>query len=153
MKAKKAVKKPGARRATAPKPAMIVTPPRPATPWKGQGGILCTLLPTTDDNRRDYYLVLANKKPPKPMTWAAAVKWAQQLKSDGHDDFSLPTRAEQAVLFGVLPKQFDPHFYWSNEPNAGNPAYAWGQWFYDGSQSNYLKSNVCRVRAVRRLPI
>ena len=96
------------------------------------------------DGAADYHLFL-QPGAATGVTWQAAMDWAKKL---GH---SLPTRAEQALLFANLKHEFEPRYYWSSE-QAG-PSYAWGQDFSDGSQSFLSRSYEGRARAVRRLEI
>ena len=96
------------------------------------------------DGAADYHLFLQPGKA-TGVTWQAAMEWAKKL---GH---SLPTRAEQALLFANLKHEFEPRYYWSNE-QAG-PSHAWGQYFNGGDQSDYNRSYEGRARAVRRLEI
>ena len=77
--------------------------------------------------------------------WDTACIWAESVGG------SLPTRAEQAVLFGNLKDRFQRDWYWSSE-QAG-PSSAWSQNFDDGSQFNITRSYEGRARAIRRLPI
>ncbi len=79
------------------------------------------------------------------VTWEAACIWAESVGG------SLPTRAEQAVLFGNLKDHFQRDWYWSSE-QAG-PSYAWHQYYDNGTQNNYYRAYEGRARAVRRLPI
>ena len=96
------------------------------------------------DGAADYHLFLQ----PGAVTgvkWQSAMDWA---KKRGH---SLPTRAEQALLFANLKHEFEPRYYWSSE-QAG-PSTAWYQYFFNGYQYSYDRSYEGRARAVRRLPI
>lgn len=79
------------------------------------------------------------------VNWADACAWAASIGG------SLPTRAEQAVLFGNLKDQFQPDWYWSGEQAGLSDA--WGQNFYDGLQFTSYRSYEGRARAIRRLPI
>ncbi len=95
----------------------------------------------------DHALVLLAETP-KRMKWKAAMEWAQKLGA------SLPTRSEQAVLFGNLKDQFpDGGWHWSCEQYAGDGAYAWCQTFDNGYQGYGHKGLELRARAVRRLPL
>ena len=81
------------------------------------------------------------------------MKWAKGLKIDGHKDYALPERHEQAILYGNVPERFEKEAFWSAAPYAGLASSAWYQGFYGGYQSYDLKGNTLRARAVRRLPI
>ena len=96
------------------------------------------------DGAADYHLFL-QPRAATGVTWQAAMDWAKKL---GH---SLPTRAEQALLYANLKDQFQPRWYWSGE-QAG-PSTAWYQDFNDGYQFDDDRSYEGRARAVRRLPI
>ena len=96
------------------------------------------------DGAADYHLFLQPGKA-TGVTWQAAMDWAKKL---GH---SLPTRAEQALLFANLKHEFEPRYYWSSE-QAG-PSTAWSQSFYYGTQFTSDRSYEGRARAVRRLEI
>jgi hypothetical protein len=96
------------------------------------------------DGAADYHLFL-QPGAATGVTWQAAMDWAKKL---GH---SLPSRAEQALLFANLKDQFEPRWYWSSE-QAG-PSTAWRQDFTNGSQNLSYRSYEGRARAVRRLEI
>ena len=96
------------------------------------------------DGAADYHLFL-QPGAATGVTWQAAMDWAKTL---GH---SLPTRAEQALLYANLKDQFQPRWYWSSE-QAG-PSLAWTQFFGDGCQYYGDRSFEGRARAVRRLEI
>ena len=98
------------------------------------------------DGAADYHLFLQPGEA-VDVTWQAAVDWA---KKQGH---SLPTRAEQALLFANLKEQFQPRYYWSGAQYGPSSSDAWGQIFYYGYQDYSLKSYEGRARAVRRLEI
>ena len=97
----------------------------------------------------DHALVLLAAIPsPERLNWAGAMKWAEDLVA------SLPTRAEQSILFGNVRDQFpDGGWYWSCEQCAGTEASAWMLYFSNGTQGTGRKSYGCRARAVRRLPL
>ena len=96
------------------------------------------------DGAADYHLFLQPGEA-TGVKWQAAMDWAKKL---GH---SLPTRAEQALLFANLKHEFEPRYYWSSEP--AGPSDAWGQDFNDGRQDLNGRSYEGRARAVRRLEI
>ena len=80
------------------------------------------------------------------VTWQAAVDWA---KKQGH---SLPTRAEQALLFANLKDQFEPRYYWSER--AGRPLLTRGFSISTmATRTTASSSYEGRARAVRRLEI
>jgi hypothetical protein len=79
--------------------------------------------------------------------WKDALDWAASIGGD------LPSRNEQAILFGNLKSQFQPKWYWSNQAHETDGSYAWFQGFYDGDQIFTHKSYEGRARAVRRFPV
>ncbi len=83
----------------------------------------------------------------QPLNWNDAIKWAESVGG------GLPTRSEQAILYGNLKSEFEPRWHWSSEQDADNDGYAWMQYFDHGSQFYTHKSGESRARAVRRLSI
>ena len=80
--------------------------------------------------------------------WQSAMDWAKSIGGD------LPTRIEQSMLFDCFRDQFKKDWYWSNTTVDSYDAFAWCQLFDNGILYGYHKSdNLCRARAVRRLPI
>lgn len=96
---------------------------------------------------KDYHLFLKTAQPSKQLTWQEAIGWAEIIGG------SLPTRQEQAILYGNLKHEFEPRWYWSNEQHADYSDYAWVQYFSYGGQFILRKSNEFRARAVRRVYI
>ena len=95
----------------------------------------------------DYLLIDLGVEPKADVTWDEAKAWAASVGGD------LPTRREQAVMFGNRREgQYQPRWYWSSEAHATEPSWAWLQNFYGGDQGNGLKANRIRARAVRRVP-
>lgn len=95
----------------------------------------------------DYLLIDLGLEPEKDVTWDEAKSWAAEVGGD------LPTRREQAVMFGNRREgQFKARWYWSCEQHATEPSWAWFQVFYDGYQDFFPKGNHIRARAVRRAP-
>lgn len=122
--------------------------PRLGAPWIGQGGLFTGLV--RGRNGEPDYLLILGPEHDDELGWQAAMDWAAGLEIEGHQDFSLPTRAEQAVLFGNAREEFKRDGYWSCEQDAG---YAWVQGFYYSNQTNSRKGIGWRARAVRRLII
>ena len=119
--------------------------------WPGQGGFYAGVVRGAD-GKPDHHLILAD--PDKgDVNWGDATKWAKDLKIDGHKDYALPERNEQAILYGNVPERFEKQGYWSAAPYAGYASYAWYQTFATGFQYGNLKASKLRARAVRRLPI
>ena len=125
--------------------------PRIGQEWPGSGGIFAGLV-LGQDGASDYLLILGPEKEMK-CNWQDAMDWVAGLDINDHADFTMPTRAEQSILFGNLRDQFEPGWCWSCEQRAALSDYAWVQGFGYGDQYNGLKSNGYRARAVRRLII
>ncbi len=123
--------------------------PRIGELWPGSGGIFAGLV-RGRDGAVDYLLILGPKHNDE-LPWQKAMDWAAGLVINDHADFTLPTRAEQAILFGNLRDQFEADWYWSCEQPAADSDYVWMQTFGNGNQRYSRKSNGYRARAVRRL--
>lgn len=145
-------------RTPATAPALAITTQPPGQPpgdmprigawWDAQGGYFAGLARGTD-GAPDHLLILCAAKPAEPMAWQAALDWAGGLRMDGHSDWSLPTRAESALLFANVKDQFEPRWHWTSEEF--DSSYAWLQTFGNGGQSDDRKSFEGCARAVRRL--
>lgn len=122
--------------------------PRLGAPWPGEGGAFAGLV--RGRNGSPDYLLILGPENGEELRWEAAIDWAACIEMDGHKDFSLPTRVEQAVLFGNLREEFKRDWYWSCEQHAEDADCAWVQSFGYGGQSLTLKANEWRARAVRR---
>ena len=122
--------------------------PRIGTEWPGQGGNLAGMV--RGQNGEPDYLLILGPEYDGELPWQQIMDWAASLEVEGHKDFTLPTRSEQAILFGNTRDQFQRDGYWSCEQLAD---YAWMQTFDDGTQSGYRKGIEWRARAVRRLII
>jgi len=94
-----------------------------------------------------HHLVLLPGSMPKVAGWKKAMEWAKEQQGD------LPTRREQAVLYGNLPGEFKEDWYWSSTPGAGAESYACYQHFTYGYQTYHPKHYQLRARAVRRVAI
>lgn len=82
----------------------------------------------------------------KRLPWAEAMKWAEEKGG------SLPTRREQAVMFGNRGEgQYKSKWYWSCEQDAGDESCVWVQYFDGGYQGSGRKSGDYCARAVRRV--
>lgn len=100
----------------------------------------------------DYYLI-AGPAASGSLPWQKATDWADGVEAHGFNDFALPTRKEQALLFANAPELFEKEWYWSSEQHAGISVYAWVQSFNGGNQGASVKDDNNRARAVRRVPI
>lgn len=119
-------------------------------PWPGQGGIYAGLV-RGRDGAPDTHLVVGPEAD-NELVWKAAGDFALSAAVDEHHDFTLPTRAEQAILFGNVPELFKRDWYWSAEKHASVAGYAWCQTFDDGGQRYRHIYDKLRARAVRRFP-
>ncbi|MFA9275053.1 MAG: hypothetical protein ACEQSE_09295 [Candidatus Aquirickettsiella gammari] len=119
--------------------------PRIGTLWVEHGGIYAGIVRGID-GASDYHLILLTDTTDE-LHWDGAMAWAKSINGD------LPTRSEQAILYGNLKNEFEREWYWSNTQHADDSDYAWMQDFGYGYQGGNLMSNECRARAVRRLSI
>ena len=119
--------------------------PRIGTLWVEHGGIYAGIVRGTD-GAPDYHLILLPDTTGE-LNWDDAIAWTKGL------DAELPTRREQAILFGNLSNEFELGWHWSKEQHADDSDCAWMQYFDDGDQGYDLKSYEGRARAVRRLSI
>ncbi len=105
------------------------------------------------DSVQDNLIFLAEEQK-EDINWKDAIDWATCLTEGRVQDWSLPTRGEQALLFANVPQLFKPTWYWSKEPcSAESASYAWSQGFGTGLQNYDDHASVLRARAVRRVPI
>lgn len=100
---------------------------------------------SADGTKRDHIVLLPEVK--VDINWKDAMAWAKSIGGD------LPNRCESALLFATMKDQFEPQWHWTNEQDADNTGYAWGQDFGYGGQLYNHKSTECRARAVRRLSV
>lgn len=119
--------------------------------WDEQGGIYAGIIRGRDLGY-DYHVIVADPDR-TDITWKDAVDWAKALSIYGHQDFTLPTRSEQALLFANVKELFAEAWYWSSEQSAATSDYAWCQTFNSGYQGSDRKATKLRARAVRRFPI
>ena len=84
--------------------------------------------------------------------WADVKAAAEALRDEGQEDWSLPTRAEAALLYAVAKGEHESTWYWTSEPYGSDCA--WYQYFGDGNQGwRGQRNNDIRGCAVRREPI
>jgi hypothetical protein len=117
---------------------------------KGTGGVFAGIV-RGRDGAPDYYLIVGPDL--GALNWDDAKKAAAAVTVDGHKDFELPYRTEQAIMYGNVPELFEKRWYWSQEQSAGYESRAWAQYFSFGLQDWHLKCDGFRARAVRRVPI
>jgi hypothetical protein len=116
---------------------------------KGTGGVFAGIM-RGRDGAPDYYLIVGPQL--GVLSWDKAKEAAAALEIDGHKDFELPYRAEQAVMYGNVPELFEKDWYWSQELFA-HYTFPWVQDFGYGRQVWDSASPYARARAVRRVPI
>lgn len=126
--------------------------PRIGDAWFGEGGFYAGVIRGVDGPDR-HVIVARSSVDPDVMTWEAAKAWAAGVRDDGLEDFRLPTRREQALLYANVPELFEKEWYWSGEQRAEYPEYAWLQTFDYGFQHYDLTGYEYRARAVRSFPI
>jgi hypothetical protein len=118
--------------------------------FKGEGGIFAGVVRGRDGGP-DYYLIVGPELNKDGQTWNEAMASAKKVKADGKNDFSLPYRNEQSIMFGNVPELFEKRWYWSCEQHASYSDCAWMQDFGNGNQDFNYKDISRRARAVRRL--
>lgn len=131
-------------------PWQTIYVPRIGAIWPGQGGIF-TGLARGRDGRPDYLLITGPKIDAMP--WQQAVDAASAIEAEGHKDFSLPFRHEQALQFANVPGEFEKEWYFSGEDHATSPRFVCTHNFDNGSQGCDHKSALYRARTVRRILI
>jgi hypothetical protein len=124
------------------------TPPKIGDYWPGQGGIYAGMA-RGRDGEADYPLILSTEASGRDFKWQDALDHAKTITADGHNDFTVPTRFESALLYANLQDQFDTdYWYWTSTQFSESDA--WSQYFSNGGQSNLLKDYERRCRFVRR---
>ena len=119
--------------------------PQFGKPLAGEGGTFEAVM-KGEPGAPDYLLILYPKHR-DPAPWKEQMQWAKDLESEGHRDFRLPTRREQHALIANAKEKFNGNWYWSCEPNGA--AYAWYQYFGNGSQGSFHQGSHYRACAVR----
>jgi len=122
--------------------------PRIGEYWPGQGGIYAGLQRGRDGGA-DYHLIVGPAI--DACKWKTAKEKAAAIEVDGHRDFSLPLRKEQALQFANVPELFESEWHWSSEEHASDSPCAWLQYFVSGFQGYYHESYEGRARAIRRI--
>lgn len=64
-----------------------------------------------------------------------------------------PDRLESALAYAEIRDAFQEAAYWTREPHASAPEYAWIQGFAVGGQGYWSTDHEFRARAFRRLPL
>lgn len=126
--------------------------PRVGAYWPGQGGKfrgICRGI----DGQPDYLLIEHVEELPIA-NWKDSIANAAAVEVDGHKDFSLPNRAESALLYAnAKDEHLTDDWYWSCAQHASYPGHAWIQHFEGGGQGWDPKGRHTRARAVRRIVI
>ena len=131
---------------------IVVTPPPIGEYWEGQGGIYAGVM-AGSIGQSDYHLILAMTEPQEDFTWEDAKAYAQTIAVDGHQDFTLPTRFESALLFANLRYKFNfSHWYWTGTEKVFNQS-SYKQHFGVGTQSHFNNMFETRARFVRRVAL
>lgn len=95
--------------------------------------------------------LLDAKSPEEYMNWADATAWAEGLG----EDTSLPTKHEAALIGCNLAEELGDYGYvWTS--TSDEALRAWFQRWHSSSPGHQLsidKTNACRARAVKRLPV
>lgn len=125
--------------------------PRIGELWPGQGGKFIGIC-RGRDGAPDYLLIEHAEELPSG-NWQACKDAAAALEVEGHKDFSLPDRAESALLYANAKDDHQRDWYWTSEEHASDSDYAWGQYFSFGGQGSDHKGGFSRARAVRRVVI
>jgi hypothetical protein len=97
---------------------------------------------------------------PGSYTWTNGKRYCEELVSNGHDDWTLPTKDQLNHLYqnkntGSFAGTFNESnslatYYWSSEKHASFSSNSWGQRFTDGDFGWYHKdSDELSVRCVR----
>lgn len=120
--------------------------------WPGQGGKFRGICKGAE-GQPDYFLIEHDEELPIA-NWQDSVNNAVALEIDGHKDFSLPNRAEAALLYAnAKAEHLTDDWYWTSEQHASDPGYAWLQGFGYGCQYGGREDRDGRARAVRRVAI
>jgi hypothetical protein len=95
---------------------------------------------------------------PNSYTWTNGKRYCEDLVSNGHDDWTLPTKGQLNHLYqnkntGSFAGTFNESnslatYHWSSEKHASFSSNAWGQRFSDGSQDSGNKNVEVSVRCV-----
>lgn len=120
--------------------------------WPDQGGKFRGICKGAD-GQPDYFLIEHDLELPIA-NWQDSLNAAAAIECDGHKDFSLPNRAEAALLYAnAKAEHLTDDWYWTSEQHASYPTCAWMQEFSNGYQASFPKGYDYRARAVRRKPI
>ncbi|HBO4166774.1 TPA: DUF1566 domain-containing protein [Pseudomonas aeruginosa] len=145
--------------------------------WHGQGGIYAGLM-RGRDGQPDYHLIVASAESDGELQWggyvrksSATSKWdglantkalveegghpaaefAASVTISGHNDFYLPAQAELMLAWASVPEVFAEGWHWSSTQSSAY--YAFCTLFDHGGADCTGKTNLLRVRPVRKIPI
>ena len=119
--------------------------------WLGMGGIYAGIARGLE-GAPDYHLILAELVLENKFTWQGALDHAKTITVSGHNDFSVPTRFESALLYANLQDKMDAdNWHWTSTQFSEDNA--WLQNFSNGTQLNSYKSSERRCRFVRRTSV
>lgn len=138
--------------ASAIAPAITLELPEIGEYWPGMGGIFTGLLPGKDGAK--YHALITGPLFNNAEKYEDMKKRVEAVEVDGHNDFRLPTRSEQALQHATLKDKFSKEdWYWSNEPHPVYDYGAYAQYFVDGYQGSWHTNDTCYGCAVRIVPI
>lgn len=159
--------------------ATTSTPPAQGEAWMGMGGYYLGTMPAIQ-GQPGYHLVISPERAnditygPRDhdVTGAAsqhdgkantnalladnkvhpAAQWAAAVRTNGHADFYLPSRAELFLCWLCAPQFFEKSgYYWSSSQVSAH--LAWIQGFEYGHSGWGIKGNELRAVAVRQIPL
>ncbi len=147
-------------------------------PWPEQGGVNAGLMRGANGKPDYYLIISTNEDGQNPsIEWGSygievegadcefdglanttallksdndypAAAWAASVIIEGHNDFYLPSRREQSLMYANCPELFDNSWHWSSTQSSAHSA--WCQTFEVGNQCITGKDNSLAARAVRR---
>ena len=130
---------------------VAITPPPIGDYWVGQGGIYAGLV-RGENGQPDYHLILDVWESQQEFTWEAAKACAQRVIADGHQDFTLPSRFESALLYANLRDKINPNYWhWTRTEHSAGRAFS--QSFYGGTQNHNSVLVEAPARFVRRVAL
>lgn len=131
--------------------ASTTVPGLPAIGSLWNGGVYAGIV-RGDASESDYHLISSFDEIVRAI-WGDARSWASNLPPHSGRSWRLPTRRDQAVLYGNLPELFAKEWYWSSTLYAPDAAYAWAEYFGDGRQYGFHRRNGFRARTVLHIPV
>ena len=123
----------------------VASQPKLMLPVLRPGEIYVGAIISADGSRSHHIILLPGDH--DDANWNDAKAWTESIGGE------LPDRVESALMFATMKDEFKPDWYWTRTQHASYSAYAWVQYFTDGSQDYGRQSLSIRARAVRRLEI